>query len=202
MNNLTPVPPSESGFQLLEPMANSQATPATKFRPQKFWFFLRKFWWLPLITLALSASTAVFMFFHTPPTFVSTGSLWETEKLRLPDGAAFTDDRDNYLGTQTELLRSKMLREQTLNRMRALNTNQMVLDEDGNPLPVEIQVFSSPKSSVYTVAASSANPAFTPAYLNALMQQYLEYRKNIRREVSSGTLASISEQVQRLERDM
>jgi len=128
--------------------------------------------------------------------------MWETEKLRLPDGAAFTEDRDNYLGTQAELLRSKMLRDLTLNRMRAVDTNGIVLDADGNPLDVDIEVFSSPKSSVYTVQASSANPAFTPLYLDALMQQYLEYRKNIRREVSGDTLASISEQVQRLERDM
>ena len=128
--------------------------------------------------------------------------MWETEKLRLPDGAAFTEDRDNYLGTQVELLRSKMMRELTLNRLRAVDANNILLDVNGDPIPVELQVFSSPKSSVYTVEASSANPAFTPLFLNALMKQYLEYRKNIRREVSGDTLASISEQVQRLEQEM
>jgi capsular exopolysaccharide synthesis family protein len=202
MKDLTPITPQNSGFQLVEPMAGSPVPPARKFRPQKFLYFLRKFWWLPLVTLALGAGTAVVIFFNTPPTFVSYGSLWETEKLRLPDGAAFTDDRDNYLGTQAELLRSKKLQEMTLSRMRALSTNEIVLDKDGTPLPVEIQVNASTKSSVYTVVARSENPAYTPAFLNALMQQYLEYRKNTRREVSSDTLASISEQVQRLERDM
>jgi capsular exopolysaccharide synthesis family protein len=213
MKDLTPIPPSDPGFQMLEPMANNHVPQTPKFRPQKFLIFLRKFWWIPLITLMLSTGSAVFIFFHTPPTFVSLGSLWETEKLRLPEGAAFNDDqgnsfeRDQYLGTQAELLRSKMLRELTLNRMQALATNQNTLnrdgkDRDGNWIPVEIQVFSSAKSSVYTIEARSANPAFTTAYLNALMQQYLEYRKNVRHEVSSDTLASISEQVQRLERDM
>jgi polysaccharide biosynthesis transport protein len=202
MNDLTPLPPSDSGFQLMETMANNHAPPASKFRLQKFLYFLRKFWWIPLITLIVSGGIATGLFFKVPPIFVSSGSLWETEKLRLPDGADFTDDRDNYLGTQDELLRSKMLADLTLTRMRALATNQIALDKDGNPLPVEIQVFASQKSSVYTVEARSANPAYTPAYLNALMQSYLDYRKNIRREVSGDTLASISEQVQRLERDM
>jgi capsular exopolysaccharide synthesis family protein len=202
MNDLIPVPPSDSGLQLMEPMAHSHASAAPKFRLQKLWLFLRKFWWIPVVTLTLSVGVAVAIFFHTPPTFVSYGSMWETEKLRLPDGAAFTEDRDNYLGTQTELLRSKMLRELTLTRMRAVDTNNIILDENGEALQVEIQVFSTPKSSVYTIQACSANPAFTPLYLNALMEQYLEYRKNIRTRVSSGTLASISEQVQRLERDM
>jgi len=202
MNDLTPIPPSDSGFQLMEPMANGPAPAAPKFRVQKLLFFLRKFWWIPLVTLLLSMGTAVFRFFHTPPIFVSTGSIWETEKLQVPGGAAFTEDRDNFLGTQAELLRSKTLRDMTLTRMGALATNQIAFDKDGNPLPVDIQVYSSPKSSVYVLQASSANPAYTPAYLNALMQQYLEYRKNVRSEVSSGTLASISEQVQRMERDM
>jgi capsular exopolysaccharide synthesis family protein len=202
MNDLTPVPPSDPGFQLMEPMTNSPAPSAPKFRVQKLIFFLRKFWWIPLVTLALSFGTAVIIFFHTTPTFVSYGSMWETEKLRLPDGAAFTDDRENYLGTQAELMRSRMLRDMTITRMQAMGTNQITYDESGEPIPVDIEVFSSPKSSVYTVQASSSNPAFTPLYLNALMEQYLEYRKNIRRIVSGGTLASISEQVQRLERDM
>jgi capsular exopolysaccharide synthesis family protein len=186
----------------MEPMQSASAPAGPKFRPQKLIYFLRKFWWIPLITLALSTATAVVIFFMTPPNFVSYGSMWETEKLRLPDGAAFTEDRDNYLGTQTDVLRSGMLREMTLNRLKNVGTNEITKDKDGNPIEVDINVYGSPKSSVYNVEARSANPAFTPLYLNALMKQYLEYRKNIRREVSGDTLASISEQVQRLERDM
>ena len=202
MKDLIPVSPSDSGLQLMAPMASGHAAPTPKFRLHKLLFFLRKFWWIPVITLGISLSVAVAIFFHTPPTFVSDGSMWETEKLRLPDGAAFTEDRDNYLGTQAELLRSQMLREMALTRMKATQTNTIILGEDGEPIPVEIQVYTSPKSSVYTVEARSSNPAFTPAYLNALMMQYMEYRKNIRQRVSGGTLASISEQVQKLEREL
>src|SRR5271170_1285933 len=133
MKDFTPVPPSDSGFQLMEPMANSHVPSSPRLRPQKILFFLRKFWWMPVAGMILGFGTAVFIFFHTPPIFVSSGSLWETEKLRLPDGAAFTEDQDNYLGTQAELLRSKMLRGLTLTRMQALNTNQIILDKDGNP---------------------------------------------------------------------
>lgn len=202
MNDLVPIPPSDHGFQLMEPMQSANPAASPKFRPQKFIFSLRKFWWIPLITLTLGTATAIVVFFMTPPTFVSYGSMWETEKLRLPDGAAFTEDRETYLGTQLQLLNSKPLRELTISRLKSVGTNEIVLDQNGIPLHVEIQVYGSTKSSVYSVEAKSANPAFTPLYLNALMLQYLEYRKNVRSQVSGGTLASISEQVQRLERDM
>lgn len=202
MNALTPIPPRDPGFQLLEPMPASPPPSGAKFRPQKLLFFLRKFWWIPLITLTLAMGGAVTKFFLTPPIFVSYGSLWQTQRLKLPDGASFTEDHDDFLGTQSELLQSEKLRQLTLSRMRALDTNSIINGADGEPLPVNIQVFASPKSSVYTIQAKSANPAYTPAYLNALMSQYLEYRRNVRQQVSSGTLASIAEQVQRLERDM
>jgi capsular exopolysaccharide synthesis family protein len=183
--------------------AGPAAPPPPKFRLQKFLLTLRLHWWIPAVAMAVSFAAAVAIFLLSPPIFVATGSLWETEKLQVPGGAAFTVDRDNYIGTQSQLLRSRMLRQLTLNWMRANSTtNNIILGEDGEPLPVDIKVLASPKSSVYTIEARSANPAFTPFYLNALMKQYLEYRRNVRKEVSSDTLASLSEQVQKLERQL
>jgi capsular exopolysaccharide synthesis family protein len=199
MNNLIPVPQPDSSLQLVEPMANGQAATKPKFRPQKLLFFLRKFWWIPLITLALGVSMAVYKFYHTPPTFVSYGRMWETEKLRLPDGAAFDYDRDVYIGTLTELLQSRSMWERTTNYMMVYHKDQLV---NGQAIGCDIQVFASTKSSVYTLEARSANPAFTPAYLNALMEQYKEYRSNVRGEVSVHTQSSIAEQVQVYERDL
>lgn len=201
MKDLTPMPLS-SGFHVAEPMPHGHSPAGPKFRPQKLLFFLRKFWWVPLITLVLSVTLAVVTFLRTPPTFVSYGSMWETEKLRLPDGAAFTYDRDNYIGTLSELLRSRTLWDMTTNYMLTFHRDKVVFDEGGHVIPVEIQVFASPKSSVYTIQARSANPAFTPAYLNAVMEQYKEYRVNVRGQVSVHTESSISEQVQVYERDM
>ncbi len=183
-------------------MAGNPAPSAAKFRPQKFLYFLRKFWWIPVITLALSFGAAVVMFYRTPPTFVSYGTMWETEKLTLPDGAAFSDDRENYIGTLSDLLRSPKMWDLTTNYMVADQKNLIVMDKDGFIIPVAIQVYASTKSSVYTIEARSANPGFTPAFLNALMEQYKEYRLNARGAVSVHTIASISEQVQVYERDL
>jgi len=202
MKDLIPASPSDQGLQLMEPMGGNHAAPPSKFKLQKFLFFLRKFWWIPVLTLILSLGVGATIFYFTPPTFVAEGSLWETEKMQLPGGAAYTEDHDSYLGTQEQLIKSHMLRELTLSRMRATQTNSIVNGDDGQPLPVDIQVFDSPKSSVYTIDARSRNPAFTTAYLNALLSQYLEYRKNSRKEVSGDTLSSIAEQVGKVERDL
>jgi uncharacterized protein involved in exopolysaccharide biosynthesis len=89
-----------------------------------------------------------------------------------------------------------------LARSKATSTNALPTEKDGRPLKVKIQVVQAPKSTVFDVLATSSDPAYTTAYLNALMGQYLEYKKLVRKEVSGGTLASISSQVLRLESEL
>jgi capsular exopolysaccharide synthesis family protein len=163
---------------------------------------LRKHWWVPVLTLTLALGAAMVFFLLAPPTFVSSAAMWETEKMRLPEGALFTEDPQNYLGTQTELLRSGRMRQLTLARLQTAGTHTVPVGKDGKPLGVKLKVTQAPKSSVFVVEASSPNPAYTQAYLDSLMNEYMEYKKNIRKVVSGDTLASISEQVLRLERDL
>src|SRR5664280_111174 len=176
--------------------------PASPFRIQKVIPFLRKYWWVPALTLTLALGAAILYFLLAPPTFVSSAAMWETEKMRLPEGALFTEDPQNYLGTQTELLRSGRMRQLTLTRLQAVGTNTVPLGKDGKPLDVKLKVTQAPKSSVFVVEASSSDPAYTQAYLDSLMNEYLDYKRNVRKLVSGDTLASISEQVLRLERDL
>lgn len=152
--------------------------------------------------MALAVAITAIIFYFLPPIYVSEGSFWETQQLQLPDAAAFTEDRSIYLGTQSDLLHSKLMRERALNSMRSSDAKEIVSGVDGDPLPVEIQVIASPKSSVYTVEATGVNPAFTAAFLNALMRAYIDYRIKTRLSVSGETMASVSEQVQRLEENL
>jgi len=129
--------------------------------------------------------------------------MWEMVKLHLPEGSFFAEDAQNFLGTQTELLQSATLRELALARLRASSNNVAIpLGKDREPLPVTIRVAGGTKSSVFTLEATASQAAYTQAYLDALMEVYLEYKKNIRKVVSGDTLASITEEAERRERDL
>jgi capsular exopolysaccharide synthesis family protein len=184
------------------PMDDS-AAPASSFPIRRLLGFLLKYWWITILTLALGLGAGVAYVLYSPPTFVSKASMWETVKLRLPEGTLFTEDVQTFLGTQTELLQSAPLRDLTLALLRA-STNRVTvpLDKDGRPLGVAIRVTGGVKSSVFVIQATSSQADYTGAYLDALMNVYLDYKKNIRKVVSGDTLASISEQVQRTDRDL
>jgi capsular exopolysaccharide synthesis family protein len=183
--------PPDTGSHSLGPAVNGQVPAASKFRLQKVLFFLRKFWWIPLVTAALGGCIALVVFLNTPPNFVSYGTLIETDRLRLPDGAAFTSDRDNFIGTLTEFLRGRRMRYMTTNFM-ATYPKLTFPSDDHKILPVDIQVYASPKSLIYTIEARSSNPGFTPAYLNVLMDQYISYRSSTRGNVTAKTLENIT----------
>jgi len=200
VNTPTP-PPPELGYELIDTPEDYSA-PASAFHVRKFLAVLRKHWWVPVLTLALFLGAAIGYLLWSPPTFVSKASMWETEKLRLPEGAMFSEDPQSYLGTQTELIRSGRMRQLTLARLQAVMTNGVPRGKDGQPLEVKLAVKLAPKSSVFVVEASSSDPAYTQAYLDSLLNEFLEYKKNVRKVVSGDTLASISEQVLRLERDL
>lgn len=201
MNSLPPALPQNFDYPAPIPNVGPSRTDP-RIRLQKFLTALRKFWWVPLLTLVFCVGAAVLLFFYTPPIFVSYARLWETEKLKLPDGAAFTEDPQTYFGTLSEVLRSRTMERNALQLIQLGSTKVPTADPDGKPLAVKINVVQEPKSSVFTVEADSSNPAFTPAYLNALINAYREYKRTVRKEVSGDTLASIAEQVKRLERDL
>jgi capsular exopolysaccharide synthesis family protein len=196
------IPAPDQDLQLAGPMDDPGAS-GTSLRVRRFLTFLPKFWWVPVLTLALGIVLEAAYVYWKQPAFVSKASMWETMKMRLPGGEFFTEDMQNYMGTLSGLLQSETLRQQALANLRASTNNATIVnDKDGEPLRVDIQVSGKPRSSVFNIQATSSNPLFTQTYLNAIMEAYLDYKKNVRQAVSGDTMASISEQMQRWERDM
>jgi uncharacterized protein involved in exopolysaccharide biosynthesis len=177
--------------------------PASAFRTWKCFVYLSKYWWLPALTLILGLVVAAAFALLQPPTFISRARIWETVKLRLPEGAIFSEDVQTFLGTQTELLQSAALRDLALARLRTSGTPVAVpLGKDGEPLPVIIRVEGSSKSSVFMLEATSSHAEYTSNYLDALLRVYLEYKRNVRQVVSGETLASITALLQRQEQKL
>ena len=186
----------------MSPM-EEEGNPSSPFPVQRLLVFLLRYWWLPCLTLVIGFGVAVGFVLKEPPTYTSKARMWETVKLRLPESSLFAEDVQNFLGTQTELLQSATLTQLALARLRAFSNHVTIpVGENGAALPVMIRVTGGVKSSVFVLEATSSESAYARAYLNALMEVYLEYKKNIREVVSGVTLASITEQLQRTERDL
>src|SRR5271170_4029932 len=167
------IPAADAGYQMSGPNEGS-APPSSSHRLRQFLGALKKFWWIPLLTLAISIAAGMAYVRRMEPVFVSKSSMWETSKLRLPDQDIYSDNMENILGTQIQLLQSEKMRGLALERLESMtNSTHLSLMEVGQPPAIAIQVHVIPKSSIFEIEAISSNPTFTQNYLDALMQAFL-----------------------------
>lgn len=193
--------PSDPGGKLAGSV-EEPPIPSSAIRNRQPSVSLWQYWWVPLFTLVLALGGAMSYVFWRPSTYVSTATLYVPMTFSLPGGNLMTEDPVTFWGTQTELLKCPRLRALTLESLSNRTTQALPLGRDGQPLPVHISLTHRPKSPVFLVSATGSLPAYTERYLDALLVQFFNYKQNVRREVSGATLASISGQVQKAERDL
>ncbi|MHC1765416.1 MAG: polysaccharide biosynthesis tyrosine autokinase [Verrucomicrobiia bacterium] len=197
-----PAPAADPGYPGYSADDGGYAPARSSTRLIRMLAFLRRFWWVPVLTTLLGTAAGIAYLFRLPPTYVSVGQMWETEKLRLSEAAAFTEDAQTYYGTQMQLVQSPRMSRLALESLLAAGTNNVPRDKDGLPLKVSVSVKQQPKSAVFYLEASSANPVYARAYLNSLMAAFQTYRRSIRESQAGTTWSSISDQVKRLEGDL
>ncbi len=157
--------------------------------------FLRRMWWVPVLTLAITVGGTAFYLTFQPVIYASSARLWVSGKLHIPEGSLYSEELQFFFGTQVELMQSEKIQQRALARVQALNP-------DLKPSPVRVRVAQAPKSAVFQLSAVGTDPAYTEAHLNALIDEYLSYKKEIRAASSDDTLASISEQVYQQEKEL
>src|SRR6267378_1436342 len=101
-------------------------------RLHRWWLLVRRYWWVNALVLVLVLGPVGFLTFNSPPAYESKARMWLTGKLDIYEGRLYTEELINFLGTQTELLRSPAIQGRALARLRAeLNPDLAVLLDGG-----------------------------------------------------------------------
>jgi Mrp family chromosome partitioning ATPase/uncharacterized protein involved in exopolysaccharide biosynthesis len=194
------LPPGEPDFESLVG-AEEETAPTSAMPVQRFLLFLLRYWWVPLVTMALALVAAGACVWRQPPTYVSTGVMWETEQLRMGD-MGFAKELQSFFGTEAELLKSPAMLDKASEILRSAGTNGPLAANAAAAFKMKVQVTQVPKSTVFEVVAVGPEPAYTQAFLEALMNEYLSYKRNVHKEIAGGTEASISKEVNDFETEM
>jgi capsular exopolysaccharide synthesis family protein len=164
-------------------------------RWQRYGSFARQLWWVPLLTLAFAVCGAAAYLLTRPPAYLSEARLWVSGKLQIPEGSLYSEELQFFFGTQVELMQSEKIRQRALARVQTLHPEQAWT-------PVKLKITQAPKSAVFVLQAVGADPAFTQRYLNALIDEYLAYKKEVRASSSDDTLASLAQQLYEHEKEL
>ncbi len=162
---------------------------------QRYKYMLQNWWWIPLLTTAIGLGLQAWMVLSAPPKYQSSGRLMVSGKIALPEGAVYSEEAANFFGTQLELLQSGEVARRADARVMALNPNL-------EKVPVNLYATILPKTSIFQVTAQGLQPQQTKAYLDAVMDEYIAYRRSLRSDKSDVTLSAITDQVVDLEKDL
>jgi capsular exopolysaccharide synthesis family protein len=162
---------------------------------QRYGNLLRKKWWILVLGIAVGVSVQLVLSRFAKISFTSVGRMIVSIKLAIPEGSVYTEELSNFLGTQAALMQSGAV----INRAHA----RVLAQKPGVPAqPVQLKVSFLPKTTIFMLMATGADPEYTQAFLQACMEEYLNLKKEMRLKTSDTTFAGLTEEVLRLEKEL
>ncbi|MFL6528405.1 MAG: polysaccharide biosynthesis tyrosine autokinase, partial [Chthoniobacterales bacterium] len=145
--------------------------------------------------LALGLFVQAWLIYQTPPSFLSTSKMMLAGKLNISNNAVYSEDTVNFYGTQIQLMQSQEVRREAEALVRATHPEMQ-------PVRVDVAVLQRPRTSIFELQAIGSTPDYTQAYLNALMQKFLDFKKGMRQEQGSNVTTAITDQLIQTEKDL
>jgi uncharacterized protein involved in exopolysaccharide biosynthesis len=135
------------------------------------------------------------LIYQTPPSFESRSKMMLAGKLNISQSAVYSEDSVNFYGTQIQLMQSQEVRKSAEQLVRSTHPEMQ-------PVLVDISVIQKPRTSIFDLVAIGTTPDYTQAYLNAVMQKYLDFKKGMRENQGSTVTTAITEQLIQVEKDL
>jgi len=164
-------------------------------RLHRYKALLLRRWWIPLLTISLGLFVGAWMIFQAPNAFLSTSKMMLAGKLNLAQNAVYSEDTNNFYGTQIQVMQSDEVRTGAEALVRATHPELQ-------PVKMSLTVTQRPRTSIFELEAIGASPEYTQAYLNAVMQKYLDVKKGMRADEGSHVTTAITEQLVQVEKDL
>ena len=164
-------------------------------RLHRYKSLLSRRWWIPVLTICLGLFVEAFLIYQTPPSFLSMIKMMLAGKLSVTQGAVYSEDNVNFYGTQIQLMQSSEVKRSAEALARSTHPEMQ-------PVPVEISVVQKPRTSIFELQAVGSTPDYTQAYLNAVMQKYLDFKKGMREDQGHTLITGITEQLLQTEKDL
>lgn len=167
---------------------------------RRYLSYLRERWWLVLICLALGVGAMVGYETVRTEQFQSYATVYFSQDAPLVQVAMFSEESPTYFGTQIELLKSARLQQAAMDQLS--QTALENLKVPAGQAPFSIDVVRPMGTSVLQLMATGPDPALTQQFLQGLIDQYLNYKKETRKTTSDDLTTSLTDQLLEQEKEL
>ncbi|HWB59552.1 MAG TPA: hypothetical protein VG733_08670, partial [Chthoniobacteraceae bacterium] len=164
-------------------------------RLPRYKYLMRKRWWVPALTVSAGLLAAGWFLATQPALYKSTARLIVGGKLVLPENATYFEEATQFLNTQIEWMRSEDVQERAAERVLAV--------EPGiKPVPVKFDAEIIRNTTIFELTAIGSDPDYTRKYLRAVVDEYMDARKEMRSEKSELVSSQLSGQLQQFDKEV
>lgn len=163
---------------------------------RRYLAYLQERWWVVMICVALALSAAIVYETVRSETYSSFAQLYASGEIRFDMANVFSDEESQtYYGTQIQLLKSERLQE-------AAFADIGYAPKPNEPSPVELDVVQPLNTAILVLQATGSDPALTQRFLQALITEYLAYKKEMRMSSSEEIALSLTSQLTKTKDDL
>lgn len=165
----------------------------------RYRMLLGKFWWIMLLGALLGVGPAFILISSSKPEYKSVGRMYVPQKMTMQSGQLYTDEIQNFMGTQVELLKSSRINALAMDK---LLKEQPELEENGVPPTFDLTVVSDRNSQSLTITAIGLEPKSVQGYVKNIMETYQEYKRDLKEQSSEHAFQSLTNQLSKLEAEI
>jgi len=162
---------------------------------------LARKWWIPGLCVVTGLVTVWSLSWYGPPTFVSVGRMIVSTKLTTQETSAYSEEMNNFLGTQANLMQSDQVVRRALSRV-VKRYPEMASRGRRAEAPVKLKVTITPKTSIFVLTGTGNDPQVTQAFVQFCMEDFITVKGELRTRSSDVALASLGTEVHNLEQTL
>lgn len=154
----------------------------------------KRLWWVVLLTVSIGLLYEAWVLFSLQTQFQSVGRLMVSDRLNTPETSQYSEESSNFYGTQLQMLQYPEIQQRAAKRL-AIEAPQL----SGK---VEIEASIAPRTSIFSIVGLGTNAQYTQRFVDALMDEFINYKRERRRDLTDTAMGQISEELLRLRKDL
>ena len=147
-------------------------------------------WWLIMLLVSGGVCLQAWKTSKLPDEYRSAARVVVTGQIALKDSVHYREEMANFYGTQAQILNSGELKRRVKERVKVLHPGL-------KPSGVNLVIERLKNSSVFNLESQGRDAGYARAYLDALLDEYINFRREMRSRVSENTLDALTEELAR-----
>jgi len=159
-------------------------------------YLLIRYWWIIAVTVTIGLIVQGYRSSQLSPEYVSSSRMMVNGQINLNEGSVYSEELDNFYGTQVALMKSPATVAEAMARVRAIHPEVAV---DAN---AKVDASQELKTSIFDLHVITSNPEYTPLLLNAVMDTYLANKRGRKEQTTDNTASAITSDIALLDSEM